>query len=191
MWIHVAKTVSSCFCALRQIRSIRRTVSKPVLLSLVVALVLARLVAPHSLVFQICYLASFSLCSTLLHDWRALVVRRPRYATAPWFALVAISGAHHVSSGCACQSVTTWSGTVLSVSWSSPRLPHRRQCCSFHARDSTDGDRAFPVAAACACNNLPTSVTSALSVYFQKETQNQTFYSPFFALTILCMYFVA
>jgi len=41
--IHVAKTASSCFCALRQIRSIRRTVSKPVLLSLVVAMVLARL----------------------------------------------------------------------------------------------------------------------------------------------------
>jgi len=43
MRIHVAKTASSCFCALRQISSIRRTVSKHVLLSLVVAMVLARL----------------------------------------------------------------------------------------------------------------------------------------------------
>jgi len=43
MLIHVAKTASSCFCALRQIRSIRRTVSKPVLLSLVVPMVLSQL----------------------------------------------------------------------------------------------------------------------------------------------------
>jgi len=43
MQIHVAKSASSCFCALRQIRSIRRTVSKSVLSSLVVAMVLARL----------------------------------------------------------------------------------------------------------------------------------------------------
>jgi len=43
MRIHVEKTALSCFCALRQIRSIHRTVSKHVLLSLVVAIVLVRL----------------------------------------------------------------------------------------------------------------------------------------------------
>ena len=32
-WIHVSQTVFSCFAALRQIRSIRRSVSQPVLLS--------------------------------------------------------------------------------------------------------------------------------------------------------------
>ena len=40
---HVTKTVSGCFAALRQIRSIRRSVSRPVLLSLVTSLVLSRL----------------------------------------------------------------------------------------------------------------------------------------------------
>jgi hypothetical protein len=40
---HVAKTVSCCFAFLMQIRSIRRSVSRPVLVSLVVALVLMRL----------------------------------------------------------------------------------------------------------------------------------------------------
>ena len=40
---HVSRTVSSCFAALRQIRSIRRSVSQPVLLSLVTSLVLTRL----------------------------------------------------------------------------------------------------------------------------------------------------
>jgi len=50
----------------------------------------------------------------------------------------------------------------------------------------TVGDRAFPVAAARAWTNLPPNVTSAPShfFYFQKETQNQTFFSPFFALTV-------
>ena len=43
MSTHVSKTVSSCFSALRQIRSIRRSVSRPVLLSLVVSMVLTRL----------------------------------------------------------------------------------------------------------------------------------------------------
>ena len=40
---HVARTVSSCFGVLRQLRSIRRSVSRPVLQSLVVTLVLSRL----------------------------------------------------------------------------------------------------------------------------------------------------
>jgi len=43
MQTHVSKTVSSCFAVLRQIRSIRRSVTKPVLLSLIVSLVLTRL----------------------------------------------------------------------------------------------------------------------------------------------------
>jgi len=43
MRTHVAKTVSSCFAVLRQLRSIRRSVSDPVLQSLVVALVPTKL----------------------------------------------------------------------------------------------------------------------------------------------------
>ena len=43
MTTHVSRTVSSCFAALRHIRSIRRSVSQPVLLSLVTSLVLSRL----------------------------------------------------------------------------------------------------------------------------------------------------
>ena len=43
MKTHVSKTVSACFCVLRQIRSIRRSVTRPVLVSLVVSLVLSRL----------------------------------------------------------------------------------------------------------------------------------------------------
>ena len=43
MRTHVSKTVSACFAALRQIKSIRRSVTRPVLTSLVVTLVLTRL----------------------------------------------------------------------------------------------------------------------------------------------------
>jgi len=43
MRTHVVKTVSSCFAILRHLRSIRRSVSKPVMQSLVVVLVLTRL----------------------------------------------------------------------------------------------------------------------------------------------------
>ena len=43
MRTHVAKTVSSCFAVLRQICSIRRSVTEPVLQTLVVELVLTKL----------------------------------------------------------------------------------------------------------------------------------------------------
>ena len=43
MRTHVSKTVSNCFAALRQLRSIRQSVSRQVLLSMVVSLVLQRL----------------------------------------------------------------------------------------------------------------------------------------------------
>jgi hypothetical protein len=40
---HITKTVCNCFGVLRQIRGIRRSVTRPVLQSLIVALVLTRL----------------------------------------------------------------------------------------------------------------------------------------------------
>ena len=43
MKTHVTKTVACCFATLRQIRSIRRSVTRPVLMSLVASLVLTRL----------------------------------------------------------------------------------------------------------------------------------------------------
>ena len=42
MSAHISKTVSNCFSAMRLIRSVRRSVSKAVLLSLVTSLVLSR-----------------------------------------------------------------------------------------------------------------------------------------------------
>ena len=54
MRTHVSKTVSNCFAALRQIRSIRQCVSRQVMLSMVVSLVLQDLTLAmrHSSVSQ-------------------------------------------------------------------------------------------------------------------------------------------
>jgi len=43
MRTHISRTVSNCFAVLRQIRSIRRSLTRPVLQSLVVSLVMPRL----------------------------------------------------------------------------------------------------------------------------------------------------
>ena len=52
MRTHISKTLSACFAVLRQLRSIRRSVTRPVLQSLVASLVLTRLdtVSRHWLV---------------------------------------------------------------------------------------------------------------------------------------------
>jgi len=140
-------------------------------------------------------LASCSLCSTLLHDWSALVVSTTMIRQCSVICTVAVSRAHHVLSGCACLSVPTWSDTVFSVRWSSP---HRGCWLTSETSIHIDGSAArstheyldswwlsFP---SCQCMRLEQSTTqchfSALFVYFQKETQNQTFISLFFALTV-------
>jgi len=108
----------------------------------------------------------------------------------------------NVLSGCACLSVPTWSGTVLSVSWTSPRrgcwLPSET---SIHidgsaARSTHETlDSWWPSFPSCRCSRLEKSTTqchfSALSVYFQKETQNRTFSRRFlpWLFTCVCMYY--
>jgi len=199
MRIHVDKTASSCFCALH---SIRRTVSKHVILSLVVAMVLARLDYGTSTlagltVFQICYLASFSLCSTLLHDWCAcsgrirtttlrhcsVIYTGCYFQSASRFVWLCLPiGANMVRHRLICQLIFTASQMLTPVG---DFDPHRRQCCSFHARDFRQLVNDF---FRCRCTRSEQSTTqchfSALSFYFQKETHNRTFFSPLFALTV-------
>src|SRR5271157_2819983 len=45
---------------------------------------------------------------------------RPHYATTARSALAAVPGAHHVSPGCSCLSVSAWLGTDLSGQRASP-----------------------------------------------------------------------
>jgi len=143
-----------------------------VLLSLVVAMVLARLdygsaTLAGLTVFQICYLASFSLYSTLPHDWSSLVV-----------SMTTLRHFSAICSGCRCRSTSrfVWlclptGANSLAPSYLSANLhgvtdaESRRRLRSTstaallvpRTRLSTVGDRAFPVAAARAWNNLPVS----------------------------------
>jgi len=193
MRINVAKTASSCFCSLHQIRSIR-TVSKYVLLSLVVAMVLARLdygSTTLAVPTKICYLANFSLCSTLPRDWSSLVVMYDHVTLLlrdlqwlPFLECIMCRLAVLANMVChclICQSIFTASQMLTPVREFDP---HRRQGCSFHARLSTVGDRAFAVAAARAWNNLPPSVTSAPSLPTFRKRLKPNFYLTVFALTV-------
>jgi len=88
MTIHVSKTVSSCFAALRQIRSVTR----PVLLSLVQSLVLTRL--DTSMVWVNGWRRDFSLFCTPLLGWST--PSTSTNATAHGTALVVCTWAHSV-----------------------------------------------------------------------------------------------
>ena len=68
MTTHVSKTVSSCLAALRQIRSVKRSVTRPVLLSLVQSLVLT-MAMQHWLVWVDGWWHDFSLFCTPLLGW--------------------------------------------------------------------------------------------------------------------------
>jgi len=76
MRTHVLRTAADCFVVLPRIKCIRRSLTKPVLQSLVVALVLSRL-DYDSTAFLVCHNSwstSFSLFRTPLHDWHMLPV---------------------------------------------------------------------------------------------------------------------
>ena len=121
MRTHVAKTVSSCFSALRQIRSIRRSITRPVLRSLVVSMVLTRLDCgsttlaglPDQLLHKL-----QSKCSSTTGVFGSEV--RPHYATTPRSAFAVVPGAHRVLPGCSCISVSAWLGTDVSGQRASP-----------------------------------------------------------------------
>jgi len=72
MRTHVCQTVSRCFAALRQLRSIRHLVSATVFQSLVTDLVLSRLDYTVTERWSACrstLSVAFSLCRMLRHDW--------------------------------------------------------------------------------------------------------------------------
>jgi len=126
------------------------------------------------------------MCAHMCADWSALVVSTTtlrhcsvictgcRFRTAlrfvwlcfpiganmVWHCLICKADLHRVADADSRRRLRSTSTAVLLI----PRT-----------RLSIVGDRAFPVATSHAWNNLLPSVTSAPSVYFQKETQNPTF----------------
>ena len=135
---HVSRTVSGCFAVLRQLCSIRRSVSDSVFHSLVVSPVMPRLDYGNAT------LAGLSLArSPERIDFKlAVLVCRCLHGLAPRYLSDYI------------QSVTDSNRRRLQSS-SSSQLVIRR------TRLSTVGDRAFPVAGSRLLNSLPPDVTSA------------------------------
>ena len=189
MLTHVTKTVSSCFAVLRQLRSIRRSVTLPVMQSLVVALVLTRLDygcatltgLPNQLLdrlqsvlnaaARLIYSArKFDHITPLLRDLHWLrVPERIAYRLAVFVYRCQHSIApsylsaelSRVSDMDARQRLRSSSSAALIV----PRTQH-----------STIGDRAFPVAAARVWNSLSPSVTSSLSLRaFKRNLKTELF----------------
>ena len=106
MRTHVTRTVSSCFAVLRQIRSIRRSVSPSVVQSLIVSLVLSRLD------YGSATLAGLPAC--LLDRLQSVL----NAAARP--PLVACTGTHHVSARGAGVPLPEWTRTTVPRRRASP-----------------------------------------------------------------------
>ena len=90
--MHVSKTVSCCFNSLQQIRSIRRSVSRPILLSLVMSLVLTCLDYGNATLAGVSGRLLDQLQSVLnAAPWLVCDSQnvRPHLSTALWSALAA------------------------------------------------------------------------------------------------------
>jgi len=186
MRIHAAKTASSCFCALR--RSIRRTVSKHVLLTLVVAMVLVRLDygsatlagLPDLLLGKLQSVLNAAACrlvfsgrkydhvTPLLCDLHGCLFRSS--SSFVWLCLPI--GANMVWHRLICQLIFTTSWMLTPVG---DFDPHRWQRCSFHARDSRRLVTELSQLPRHALGTIyhPVSLQRRLTTF--RKTQNRTF----------------
>jgi len=177
MTTHISKTVSNCFFAMRSIRSVRRSVSKAVLLSLVTALVLSRVDYGNATLAgrparQLCRLQS------VLHAAARIVFRArkfdhvtPLLRELHWFRIP-----ERITFKLSCLVFRSLNGTAPAYLADSINratdVTMRRSLRSSSStavvvpvtRCSTIGDRAFPVAAARAWNSLPSFVTLSASL---------------------------
>jgi len=186
---HVARTVSSCFAVLRQIRCIRRYVTRPVLLSLVVSLILTRLdygcatlagitgrqmdrlQSVLNASARLIYSArKYDHVSALLRDLHWL--RVPERITFR-LAVLAYRCQHNLAPpylAAELHRVAEIESRLKLRSGSTDELDVPRTNCK------TIGDRAFPVAAARAWNSLPPSVTSSPSLsVFKRRLKTELF----------------
>ena len=124
MWTYIAKTVSSCFAVLRQLRSIRQSVSVPALQSLVVALVLTKLDYGSATLAGLPAVQLVRL-QTVLNAAARLIYRCQKFDhVSP--LLAASSRMYHLSVGGSCLSMSAQYGAVV------PRHPAQpgEQCRS-------------------------------------------------------------
>ena len=177
MSTHVIATVRACFAALRQIRSVRRSLSRDALLALLRALVVSK-VDCYSTVLAGVYGSFLQRLQSVMNAAARLVfsARRSDHVTPllrelHWlkvperirFRLCVL--AHRCLHGTAPQYLAE---TLQPTSGMSTRRHLRSAATSTLAvpstRRSTLGDRAFPVAAARAWNSLSSSLRTVPSL---------------------------
>jgi len=177
MSTHVAKTVSSCFAALRQLRSIRRSVTRQVLLSLVTSFVLSRLnyglatlaglpARQLNRLQSVLNAAARLICGARKHDHITPLLRDLHWLRVPERIQFRLSQlVYRCLHGLAPQYLASQFTLAASVqSRQRLRSSSTLQLVVPSTKHATIGDRAFPVAAARAWNSLPSSVTSAPSL---------------------------
>jgi len=189
MKTQVTRTVSSCFTALRQTRSICRSVSQPVLLSLVTSLVLSRLDYGIGTLISI----SFCIDSSVLNAAGRLVLDGRKYyrITSLLCELHWLRVSERIKFRLAvlvfrCRNNTAPAYLAKDLQWASDDNSRRRlQSASSHqliARRShrTIGDHTFSVAAPRPWNALPPDVISAPSLtVFKKLLKTHLFKQSF------------
>jgi hypothetical protein len=177
MRTHVIKTAAACFAVLRRLRSISRYVTRPVMQSLVVALVLSRLDYGSATLIG---LPANLICrlESILHSAARLVVGARSYD----HITPILQGLHWLRYPQRIQFRVAVL-TFRCLHGMAPRylsddleriaeIDSRRRLRSSSSnalmvprtRLATVGDRAFPVAAACLWNSLPFAVTSSTSL---------------------------
>ena len=195
MVAHVSRTVSTCFSALRQIRSIRRSVTGPVLKTLVASLVLSKLdygisalaglpacqlnrlqSVLNAAARLVCSARKYDHVTPLLRDLHWL--RIPERITFRLSVLVyrCLQGQAPSYLADELRRVDTVGGRqrLRSASTAALVVPVSRHV--------TIGDRAFPFAAARAWNSLPAFVTSSTSLpIFKQRLKTELFRRSFAA----------
>ena len=189
MRTHVIRTAAGCFAVLRRIRSIRRSVTQPVLQSLVVALVLSRLDYGSTVLFGLPQQLVDKLQSVQNAAARLVLAARRRDHISPllqslhWLRVVeritfrlavltyrCLHGSapdylsrqlQRVSDVCTRRRLRSSSSTALVIS---------------RTVRATIGDRAFSAAATSVWNSLPEAVRSSASLdLFRKSLKTALF----------------
>ena len=188
MRTHVSKTVSNCFAALRQLRSIRQSVSRQVMLSMVVSLVLQRLDFGNA---TLAGLPAYQLSrlQSVLNAAARLVFSRSKYDHVTpllqelhWLRIEQRIEFKLSVLVFRCLNGLAPSYLSRDLQRVSDLVARRRLRSSSTStlvvpptRLST-GDRAFPVAAARTWNSLPTSLTSLSSLAsFRRQLKTELF----------------
>ena len=196
MRTHVLRTAAGCFAILRQLYSIRRCVSKRVLQSLVVSLVLTRLDygcatlagCPSCLLDKlqsVMNAAARLVCSARKYDHVTPLLRELHWLRVPeriTFRLAVY--AYRCQHGLAPPYLAADIHRVADVeSRRHLRSASTAELLVPSTHHVTIGDRAFPVAAARAWNSLPPRVTSSPSLQvFRRQLKTELFARSFSAL---------